>query len=84
MDSSNGEPIPALLTIVRGAAALFFGTHNSGLAEQWAPVVLSARDHAVYSTAGGWYYVNEGWATQRRRGDTTEVRRHNWLAATGV
>jgi hypothetical protein len=80
MDSTNGEPIAALLTTVKNASSVFFAIHNEALSNQWSVVVNSRRDASVHTTSNGFYYVNEGWATQRRRGDTTELRRHNWVA----
>lgn len=74
---TNGIMLAQFLTDLSAALALLTTTFNSGGANQFNMVQWSRRNAQVKPI--GLVYVDEGWATQRRRQDTTTNRVHSWV-----
>lgn len=77
----NGAGVNALETTftadLKLAIASMMAVQNSGNNDQFNMVIWSRRAGTVKRAT--WYYVDEGFALQRRRGDTTEARVHSWV-----
>jgi hypothetical protein len=70
----NAQTLADLQFALRGMAL----TKNSGLHNQFNLVQWSRRDASI--AAVRWVYINENFATQRRRTDVTAARVHSWVA----
>jgi hypothetical protein len=66
-----------MLTDIAEAVNGLIDTHNTISANQFNVVVWSRRDADVEPAT--FYYVNEDFAYQRRRQDTTQARVHAWV-----
>jgi len=65
-------------TDIVNACQALYSTFNGGTHNQFNFVLWSRRNASVGDVA--FVYLNEGVATQRRRGDTTQSRVHAWTA----
>lgn len=78
--NAAGVPAPTLLSDLGIWANELIGTKNPGAPNQFNFVQWSRAAARVQSCS--FYYVDEGFATQRRRGDTTLNRVHTWVSGT--
>jgi hypothetical protein len=76
--SATSELAPAFLADLTVATGIILNTQFPTTAGQINAVVWSRRNAATRQV--GFYYIDEGVGTQRRREDTTVNREHTWVA----